>query len=102
MASDKEQLLSMGFSEAKVSKSLRVTKNAGLQPALEWLMEHAEDPEPQPGDEHEEEEEESEEAAQIKKLDSQAGQEARSLQCDDCGKKFRTQASAECLSISAT
>lgn len=96
MAGDKEQLLSMGFSEAKVTKALRVTKHAGLQPALDWLMEHAEEADPVLGEEAEDDDEA--EAAEIKRLESQPGVEARSLVCDECGKKFRSQQAAECES----
>lgn len=94
MAGDKEQLLAMGFSEAKVKKALRVTKNSGLQPAMDWLLEHSEDPDP--ADDEAADEAEAEEDSQIAKIESQPGVEARSLVCDDCGKKFRTHASAEC------
>lgn len=92
MAGDRDTLLSMGFSEAKVKKALRVTKNSGLQPAMDWLLEHSEDPDPA------DDEAEDEEDSQIAKIESQPGVEARSLVCDDCGKKFRTHASAECSS----
>lgn len=50
--SDKATLLEFGFSESKATKALRITKNAGLQPALDWLANHAEDAS---GDEEEEE-----------------------------------------------
>lgn len=33
----------MGFSEAKVSKALKETRNQGLQPAMDWLFEHQDD-----------------------------------------------------------
>lgn len=49
--SDKATLLEFGFSESKATKALRITKNAGLQPALDWLANHAEDAS---GDEEEE------------------------------------------------
>lgn len=58
--SDKETLLSFGFSEAKITRALKATKNSGLQPgelsscnprcscdtqraALDWLEKHADD-----------------------------------------------------------
>ncbi|KAG0286589.1 hypothetical protein BGZ96_009332 [Linnemannia gamsii] len=44
MASDADQLVEMGFPRNRVLKALRVTKNAGLQPAMDWLVEHSEDP----------------------------------------------------------
>lgn len=33
----------MGFSDAKVAKALKKTRNAGLQPAMDWLLEHSEE-----------------------------------------------------------
>ncbi|EED23753.1 UBX domain protein, putative [Talaromyces stipitatus ATCC 10500] len=86
-ASDLEQLLEMGF--AKERAELAVSKTGGLQAALEWL-----------------------EANQDKSLDEiksatantnedegapalNPGEEARSLVCNECGKKFRSQAQAE-------
>ncbi|KAF9901799.1 hypothetical protein EC991_005649 [Linnemannia zychae] len=44
MASDADQLVEMGFPRNRVLKALRATKNAGLQPAMDWLVEHSEDP----------------------------------------------------------
>ncbi|KAF8933619.1 ubiquitin-related domain-containing protein [Dissophora ornata] len=44
MASDADQLVEMGFPRNRVLKAMRATKNAGLQPAMDWLVEHSEDP----------------------------------------------------------
>lgn len=33
------------ISETKVTRALKATKNSGLQPALDWLEKHSEDPE---------------------------------------------------------
>jgi len=38
MSSDKQALLEMGFDEPHVDWALRATKNAGLQPALDFLV----------------------------------------------------------------
>lgn len=46
--SDSEQLLSMGFSPAKTEYALLSTQRRGLQPALDFLIEHADDDEPTP------------------------------------------------------
>ncbi|KAG0249634.1 hypothetical protein BG011_009065 [Mortierella polycephala] len=43
MASDTDQLVEMGFPRNRVLKAMRATKNAGLQPAMDWLVEHSED-----------------------------------------------------------
>jgi len=41
---DKEVLLDMGFEEIRINKALSETNNSGLQPAMDWLFAHAEDP----------------------------------------------------------
>ncbi|KAG0012465.1 UBX domain-containing protein 1 [Podila clonocystis] len=43
MASDADQLIEMGFPKNRVLKALKATKNSGLQPAMDWLVEHSED-----------------------------------------------------------
>ncbi|KAI9012744.1 ubiquitin-related domain-containing protein [Gaertneriomyces semiglobifer] len=101
MPSDRETLLDMGFSSAKVTIALHKTSNSGLQPAMDWLFAHAEDPEPT-----------EEEVAKIvsnqgSTLGGSTGDAAntgepsdegeisaeqataQSLKCDDCGKIFR-------------
>lgn len=46
MAGDRDTLLSMGFEPARVDWALRTTGNAGLQPALDFLFAHTDDPIP--------------------------------------------------------
>ncbi|KLJ06020.1 hypothetical protein EMPG_10545 [Blastomyces silverae] len=91
MPSDLEQLIEMGFDAERAQ--LAVSKTGGLQGALEWL-----------------------ETNQDKSLDEikasasattqlgadpdeppalKPGEEARSLVCNECGKRFRSQAQAE-------
>jgi len=85
MTTDLEQLIEMGFDPERAR--MAVSKTGGLQGALEWL-----------------------EANQDKSLDEinapsqvdpdeppalKPGEEARSLVCNDCGKRFRSQAQAE-------
>ena len=36
MPSDSDTLVGMGFSAAKVARAMKATKNAGLQPAMDW------------------------------------------------------------------
>lgn len=67
MSGDKATLLDFGFSLPKIEKALRVTKNAGLQPALDWLADHADDPDPTP------EEEASEAAGEHEEGDEEGG-----------------------------
>ncbi len=33
-----------GFSQARSEQALVLTHNCGLEPAINWMMEHAEDP----------------------------------------------------------
>ncbi|KAJ3139617.1 hypothetical protein HDU90_009118 [Geranomyces variabilis] len=97
MPSDKETLLDMGFSAAKVTKALQQTRNAGLQPAMDWLISHAEDPDPT--------EKELAAGAQTGGLGRETTGEddfitadqatAQSLKCDDCGRLLRDATAAE-------
>ncbi|KAI9371558.1 hypothetical protein BJX61DRAFT_20745 [Aspergillus egyptiacus] len=85
--SDLDQLIEMGFDKERAE--LAVKKSGGLQGALEWLEENQ--------DKSIEEiksaagaGEDSEEGPALK-----PGEEARSLVCNECGKKFRSHAQAE-------
>ncbi len=81
--SDKEQLVSMGFPEQKVIKALNKTNNSGLQPAIDYLLQHQNDPD-------------VEETATKDDGEITADQQtAQSLKCDDCGKLLRDAAAAE-------
>ncbi|KAJ5179776.1 UBX domain protein [Penicillium capsulatum] len=87
MASDLDQLIEMGFDKERAH--LAVGKTGGLQGALEWL------------EQNQDKSLEEIKAAQSQQADDeegpalQPGEEARSLVCNDCGKKFRSQAQAE-------
>jgi hypothetical protein len=85
MASDLNQLLDMGFPQDRAE--LAVKQTGGLQGAIDWL---------------EKNEEKSIEDIKAEQADAaaeppalQPGEEAKSLVCDDCGKKFRSVAQAE-------
>ncbi|OBZ83937.1 UBX domain-containing protein 1 [Choanephora cucurbitarum] len=99
MASDLDTLVSMGFSLNKVKKAMKATNGAGLQPAMDWLLEH-----PEVSDEPEEEtvaptlsstnqsqQQQSAEEGEIK----EGEQTAQSLICNDCQKLFRDATGAE-------
>ncbi|KAI5449779.1 hypothetical protein NCC49_004069 [Naganishia albida] len=102
MASDKAQLLEMGFDEPRVAWALRETKNAGLQPALDYIIAHMDSAVPEsganaagPGDDEDEDDNEALKA-HIAKMkaggDASAGngeQLARSVKCSECGKIFK-------------
>jgi len=85
--SDVDQLIDMGFDRDRAQ--LAVSKTGGLLGALEWLEENQ--------DKSLEEikaagstQEENEEGPQL-----QPGEQARSLVCNECGKKLRSQEQAE-------
>ncbi|KKK26987.1 hypothetical protein ARAM_002615 [Aspergillus rambellii] len=85
--SDLDQLIEMGFDRERAE--LAVKKSGGLQDALEWLeanqdksLEDIKTAETQAGDD--------EEGPAL-----QPGEEAHSLVCNECGKKFRSHAQAE-------
>lgn len=85
-SSDLDQLIEMGFDQERAQ--LAVSKGGGIQGALEWLEVNQ--------DKSLEEinaaaaEQESEEGPAL-----QPGEVPRSLVCNECGKKFRSQAQAE-------
>ncbi|KAI1331908.1 hypothetical protein F5Y16DRAFT_246910 [Xylariaceae sp. FL0255] len=80
-----EQLLEMGFDKER--SELAVKKSDGLPDALEWL----EKTQDTPLDELLEEDAES--GTNVAKIED--GASAKSLLCQECGKKFRTQGEAE-------
>ncbi|PYH36492.1 UBX domain protein [Aspergillus neoniger CBS 115656] len=81
-SSDLDQLIEMGFDKER--SEIAVKKGNGIQGALEWLEAN------QDKSLEEIKEEESEEGPAL-----QPGEEARSLVCNECGKKFRSHAQAE-------
>ncbi|ORY93387.1 ubiquitin-related domain-containing protein [Syncephalastrum racemosum] len=102
MASDKDTLVSMGFSPAKVQKAWKATNGAGLQPAMDWLLEHPEvSDEPDPEEEGQSLTSTTTTSAPAGSTDNEEGeikdgeQTAQSLMCNDCSKLFRDPASAE-------
>lgn len=74
----------MGFTADKVDKALKQTKNAGLQPAMDYLIEHADDIESAPSDPMDSTES-LDDGGEI----SQDQVTAQSLKCDDCGRFFK-------------
>ena len=120
MAGDRDLLLGMGFEAARVDWALRATKNSGLQPALDFLFAHTDDPIPDssaqasasgtstssrnPANAAEDVDDEDMEA--LKEAygtgpasgDSvapvQEGLEAKSIKCTECGKIFKNAALA--------
>ncbi|KAL7425147.1 hypothetical protein Q5752_000835 [Cryptotrichosporon argae] len=71
----------MGFAPERIDWALRATKRSGLQPAMDHLLEHADEPVPEATDEGPE--------------DGLApDEEAKSIKCSECGKVFRSSATA--------
>jgi len=114
--SDKDVLISMGFDPARVEWALRATNNKGLQPAMDFILEHNDDPipdatsaataassaQPQSGPMDEDDDEETAALRAVygvgpgaaAQADSGAGVEARSIKCSECGKIFKNTALA--------
>lgn len=84
--SDLDQLIEMGFDKERAE--LAVIKGGGLQGALEWLETNQDKSLEEIKAESKDDDEE--EGPQL-----QPGEEARSLVCNECGKKFRSHAQAE-------
>ncbi|KAF9887885.1 hypothetical protein FE257_009545 [Aspergillus nanangensis] len=86
--SDLDQLIEMGFDKER--SEIAVKQSGGLQGALEWLEKNQDKSLDEIKAEIEAKGGESDEAPAL-----QPGEEARSLVCNECGKKFRSQAQAE-------
>jgi predicted transcriptional regulator len=87
MATDLELLLDMGFK--KEHAELAVKQSGGLQGAIDWLDKNQDKTIEQIKEEQQAGAEEEQEPA------LKPGEEAKSLVCDDCGKKFKSVSSAE-------
>ena len=83
--SDQEQLVAMGFDPERAALALKASGN--LQGALDWIEKHQD----RPLDEIKAEQASAAEEPPALK----PGEEAKSLVCEDCGKKFRSVAQAE-------
>jgi hypothetical protein len=93
MPSDLDQLLDMGFDKERAE--IAVKRTGGLQGALQWLEDNQDKSleDIQAAQQSKDEEgDEDETKAEIAALES--GQEAKSLVCNECGKRFRNEALA--------
>ncbi|KAL7949395.1 ubiquitin-related domain-containing protein [Trichoderma barbatum] len=86
MASDLDTLIDMGFERARAE--LAVKKSGGLQGALQWLEDNQDKSlEEIQAAAQDEDEDEDETKAKIAELE--AGESAKSLICNECGKRFK-------------
>jgi hypothetical protein len=85
MPTDLEQLIDMGFEKERAE--LAVKQSGGLQGAIDWLDKNQEKTIEQI------KEEQADASAEPPAL--KPGEEAKSLVCDECGKRFRSVAQAE-------
>jgi len=103
--SDKEVLLDMGFEEIRINKALSETNNSGLQPAMDWLFAHADDPIESFIDDKNDNEKSStneksndapaEDVNEASNAESSSGGVAKSLVCNVCQKVLKDAQAAE-------
>ncbi|XP_053612491.1 UBX domain-containing protein 1 [Plodia interpunctella] len=88
-----ETLIEMGFSKERAEKALAVTNYKGVEPAMEWLLAHADDPAMEatghtlasgaPAS--------SSTTSENATSNTDVQAEAKSFKCDECGKLFKNQ-----------
>ncbi|XP_023290016.1 UBX domain-containing protein 1 isoform X2 [Orussus abietinus] len=99
-------LVDMGFTMLKAEKALQITGNKGVEPAMEWLLAHSDETEPEPpmvensvkevnntGNEVSEASEEDGAPSASNQVSTTEG--AKSLKCNLCGKLFKTNLEVE-------
>ncbi|KAH9991102.1 hypothetical protein BJV77DRAFT_1060790 [Russula vinacea] len=91
--SDKENLISMGFDPARIDWALRATNNSGLQPAMDFILEHNDDPIPDATSGASATSSAQPHGEPIG-APADADVEARSIKCSQCGKIFKNTALA--------
>ncbi|XP_075224027.1 UBX domain-containing protein 1-like [Lycorma delicatula] len=103
-----EMLIEMGFSKSKAEKALSVTGNQGVEPAMEWLLAHAESLDDSEtsytaaGDQNKVKDSTTEtssdgapSASSTSTTAANDQQTPKSLKCEECGKLFSTQIEVE-------
>ncbi|EKD16482.1 uncharacterized protein L3040_001217 [Drepanopeziza brunnea f. sp. 'multigermtubi'] len=91
MANDLEVLLGMGFDAQRAE--LAVKKTGGLQGALQWLEDNQDKSWEEISKPAEADDEEGNQSIEAKPLE--AGEVAKSMVCEDCGKKLRSMMQAQ-------
>ncbi|XP_017074204.2 LOW QUALITY PROTEIN: UBX domain-containing protein 1 [Drosophila eugracilis] len=106
--SEVQTLMDMGFPRERVEYALQVTSNKGVEPAMEWLLAHVDDPIPSsqmpgipPGSGVSATTSDNSSAGAASSSTSGAGETsadspvAKSLKCDDCGKILKDHTEVE-------
>ncbi|XP_059055544.1 UBX domain-containing protein 1 [Achroia grisella] len=92
-----QTLVEMGFSKERAEKALAVTNYKGVEPAMEWLLAHADDPAMESGQtigSNTTASTSSTDTAPSSATDAASEtkpEEAKSFKCDECGKLFKSQ-----------
>ncbi|CAH0406812.1 unnamed protein product [Chilo suppressalis] len=92
-----QTLIEMGFSKDRAEKALAITNYKGVEPAMEWLLAHADDPQMETGQTlggsttATATVPEAAPAPAATTAETESAEEAKSFKCDECGKLFKNQ-----------
>lgn len=95
-SSDVNLLVDMGFSKDRAEKALQLTGNKGVEPAMEWLLAHAEETSTGSTTSDTASGSEAPATPADETVSGEAADaEAKSIKCNECNKLFKTQAEVE-------